>query len=305
MIIGLDSSASVPLRREAEAARAAGIRLWSGYLATRSGVRLYHPWAKADFDNARLCGATPIAYASGWDDPAACRALATTWNVRLCLDVEAGIRGDGDWVQRWLDASGAGLYGNLPVHKGRTARFHILAWYVQKDPQTTWSGLRPAAPCGWQWQNTHTEFGASVDRGWYDDWFLGSTTATAVDEVLAGGLDMATVDDIVFKLDQVLAIFDGPSSKTPRSSLLWDGEHEPYLKDIRDIMSNVASAVEVAAVEKRLGELAAAVKPADQSLTAQVQQLQDQVASLKKQLADRETQDVLRRAEAQKLLALL
>ena len=94
------------------------------------------------------------------------------WNVRLCLDVEGGIRPDGPWVQPWLSASGAGLYGNAPVHGGRTAAFHVLAAYVA-DPQATWSGAAPGTPCGWQWRGTHSEFGIGVDRGWYDDWFLG------------------------------------------------------------------------------------------------------------------------------------
>jgi len=46
----------------------------------------------------------------------------------LCLDIESGIRGDGPWKQAWLDASGAGVYGNGPCHNCRAA-FHVLAAY--------------------------------------------------------------------------------------------------------------------------------------------------------------------------------
>ena len=51
-----------------------------------------------------------------------------------CLDVEGGIRADGAWVQPWLDASGAGLYGNAPVFSGRRAAFYETA----SDPH--WNG---------------------------------------------------------------------------------------------------------------------------------------------------------------------
>src|SRR5215472_13783959 len=122
-----------------------------------------------------MLGSTPIAFCSGWDDPTALRTMAAAWNVRLCLDVESGIRGDGPWVQPWLDASGAGLYGVAGVHAGRRAAFHILARYPGFDPGVTWDGgvLRPPGPVGWQWLGGHLEFGLDVDRGWYDDWFGG------------------------------------------------------------------------------------------------------------------------------------
>src|SRR6266699_43709 len=134
MIQGLDSAA-MPNLAQVQSAKAAGRRVWSGYIATKAGVGLYSPWSKAGFDVARQCGGTPIAYCSGWDDPVALKALGASWGVRLCLDVEGGIRGDGPWVPGFLDASGAGLYGNPPVHPGRNAAFHICAVYpVLGDP---------------------------------------------------------------------------------------------------------------------------------------------------------------------------
>ena len=95
--------------------------------------------------------------------------------MRPCLDVETGIRPDGAWVQGWLDAAGAGLYGLASVHHGRRAAFHVVARYPGGDPAASWdsvAGPRPDAPCGWQWQGSHPEFGRQVDRGSYDDWFL-------------------------------------------------------------------------------------------------------------------------------------
>src|SRR5438132_1645594 len=184
MVIGLDS-ATPPSAAAVAAARAVGIRVWSGYLASQTTPRqpgksnnpfkLYNAWYEAEFDIARGCGGMPIAFASGWDDPAACKQLAAAWRVRLCLDVEGGIRGDGPWVQGWVDTAASGLYGTSGVHVNRRAAFHIAAWYVSHDPSASWpaSWPQPAAPCGWQWQNTHTEFGVGVDRSWLDDWFGG------------------------------------------------------------------------------------------------------------------------------------
>src|SRR5215472_9466677 len=177
MIAGLDSSTARPTPDIITQAYAAGVRLWSGYLATRPAVGLESPWDLASFDVARLLGSTPIAFCSGWDDPAALRSMAAAFNVRLCLDVESGIRGDGPWVQPWLDASGSGLYGNASVHweasGPRRAAFHIVSAYFGFDPGATYYGPRPPGPVGWQWLGGHLEFGLDVDRGWYDDWFGG------------------------------------------------------------------------------------------------------------------------------------
>jgi hypothetical protein len=211
MIAGLDSSAVRPDAETALQAKASGISLWSGYLATKAGVRLAAPWTLANFDNARLCGGTPIAFCSGLDDPLACKALADQWNVRLCLDVESGIRGDGAWVQPWLDASGAGLYGNAPIHAGRNAAFHVLAAYPGFDPQATWeAGVpRPSTPSGWQWQGTHTEFGIPVDRGWFDDWFLG-----AKKEVGMIMLQSSATGDVQFVSGGLVCHVDAPATVT-------------------------------------------------------------------------------------------
>lgn len=173
MIACLDSSFDAPTEAAALAARAAGIRVWAGYLATMPGVGLAAPWTELAFFNARRCGSTPIAFVSGRDDPAAVRRLAAAWRVRACLDVEDGIRPDGPWVPGWLETSGAGLYGLGRVHRARRAAFHIVARYPGSDPGATWEPQtpRPPGPCGWQWQGTHTEFGHTVDRSWLDDWF--------------------------------------------------------------------------------------------------------------------------------------
>jgi hypothetical protein len=175
MIAGLDSSWDKPTPAQLVQARAHGVRMWSGYLATRAGVNIAAPWTQQDFDRVKAAGLSSIAFCSGKDDPVACKNRAAAWGVRLCLDVESGIRGDGPWVQDWLTRSGAGLYGNAPVFHGRRAAFYVLADYPGSDPHAAWNPHvpRPNGPCGWQWQGTHEEFGCTVDRGWYDDWFAG------------------------------------------------------------------------------------------------------------------------------------
>jgi hypothetical protein len=171
-------SAQPPTDAQVQQARAAGYGGWWGYIATRgqggSALGLLHVWTLADFERVRSINPRPVAFCSGWDDPAALRSLAAQWNVRLCLDVEDGIRGNGPWVDGFLAASGAGLYGTLPV-MSHAAPFHIAALYPAAGCSgSTWpSPFPPAGPVGWQCQGTHDEFGAQVDRGVYDDWFGG------------------------------------------------------------------------------------------------------------------------------------
>jgi hypothetical protein len=250
MIVGLDSAAE-PTSAQALAAKASGVPLWSGYISTApydggSHFWLWHPWSKAGFDNARLCGATPVAYCSGWDDPVALKNQAAAWGVRLCLDVENGIRGDGPWVQSFLDASGAGLYGNWGCHVNRRAAFHILAAYPgSSDPAGTWwaQTARPAGPCGWQWVGTHTEFGVGVDRGDYDDWFGGLYGGG---QGGLGGFEMLDVNDPVVK--QLIAAVTMPLPPRPArlvaytdaqldevvKNSTWDGIATVYGPESRD-----------------------------------------------------------------------
>jgi hypothetical protein len=180
MIAGLDS-ATPPSADVLRRARAHGVKMWSGYLATKPHVNLLHPWSREEFGRVKAAGLSCLAFCSGKDDPVACKNLAASWGVRLCLDVEGGIRGDGAWVQDWLTKSGAGLYGPATVFKGRKAPFYVLARYPGSDPGRTWpsdkQNPRPNGPCGWQWRGTHTEFGVGVDRGWYDEWFVGGAAA--------------------------------------------------------------------------------------------------------------------------------
>jgi hypothetical protein len=185
MIAGLDSSFDVPSAAQLTKAKQHGVRMWSGYLATKPGVGFAHRWKKAEFARIKAAGMTAIGFCSGHDDPVACRELAAEWGVLLCLDVERGIRSDGPWVRSWLQRSGAGLYGNAPVFANRQAAFYVLAAYPGPDPSRTWTTdphhPRPHGPCGWQWQGTHDEFGCSVDRGWYDDWFVGCADGQGVE----------------------------------------------------------------------------------------------------------------------------
>jgi len=98
------------------------------------------------------------------------RGLANQWGVRGCLDVESGIRGDGSWVQPWLDASGFGVYHEEYAYPGYTAPFHVMADYVASDPSASWpaSLQRPAGPVGWQWKSNVVAYDAHVDLCYFD-----------------------------------------------------------------------------------------------------------------------------------------
>jgi hypothetical protein len=222
VIGGLDSSFDAPTAAEADAARAAGVRMWSGYLALPGGGRgLASPWSPAGFANARRCGAPPLAFCSGWDDPGQLRAAAAALGVRLCLDIEENIRDLGDWAQPWLDASGAGVYGRAEVHALRAA-FHVLAAYPGSDPAATWSGAPPAdgTPTGWQWHGSHGEFGCQVDRGWYDDWFAGED----MDDPTLIAMHHVIQDSLFGFIDPTgqQAFLDAIHAGVPMNSI-WDG----------------------------------------------------------------------------------
>jgi hypothetical protein len=199
MLFGIDSR---PLTdAQIAAAKNDGVRLAAGYLP-QAGIDPGHWWSEADFQRVRAAGLSTFAYCSGLADPASSRAMSVAWGVAICLDVEGGIRPDGDWVQWWLDASGAGLYGNLGVHPGRTASFHVLALYPDASPIGTpesWvpGVVRPPGPCGWQFQGTTAAYGTSVDRGWYDDAFSAGLHGPNI----SGGFEvLEATDPIVIEL---------------------------------------------------------------------------------------------------------
>lgn len=167
---GVDSSIDRPTPGIAAQAFQSGVRMWGGYLTTApdpTSVGLLTAWRPEDWAAIRSAGIGGIAFCSGRDDPASLRRLARELGVLLCLDVENGIRADGPWVDGWLQVSGAGLYGEAGVHY-HPAAFHVLAAYPGVVPGATWDGPAPPGPHGWQYQGTHTEWGISVDRAFYD-----------------------------------------------------------------------------------------------------------------------------------------
>src|SRR5258708_5158651 len=167
------------------------------------------------------------AYCSGWADPLAMKARAAALGIRGLLDDESGIRSLGGdpinlplspnrltarymmhggyarsvlqvksgstiwtvsaWVQPWLDASGFGQYGNMPVFAGVHASCYVFAAFPGADPGASWPNYysRPSDsnPCAWQFQGTTSMFGKSVDLTHYDDNFFGQ-----------GGTDMAFIE---------------------------------------------------------------------------------------------------------------
>lgn len=242
VIAGIDSSIDRPNAAIIQQARAAGIRLWIGYLATNQApgaFNLESPWDLASFDVARQLPCVPIGMCSGWDDPAAIRQLAAAWRVRPCLDCEDGIRADGPWVPGWLATSGAGLYGLSSVHDGRSAAFHILARYPCSppaccDPGASWPEdlARPASPTGWQWCGTHTEFGISVDRGWYD-------------EALGGIMDEATFKQWVR---------DVLNEGSAQGTTSWAGTEQDILGTIQEVFNQDSdAATKLQAIQAALG----------------------------------------------------
>jgi hypothetical protein len=254
-VIGGTDSAQQPSAASVAAAAAAGVRVWAGYFAGRN---ILNGWAKADFDRVRAGGLATFAFCSGFADPAQMAAQADAWGVPICLDVEGGIRGDGPWVQGWLDTASAGLYGNAGVHPNRTAPFNIIALYPGADPGATWPGNqpRPTGPCGWQWQGSHPAFGTTVDSAWYDDAFQ---AANQPGSGTLGG-DMFTDADRAI-LDRVfnVAMYGQHTGGDPTS----DG----YVKTT---------------VIPKLDQILAAVQASGGGLTpAQAQELADILAALK------------------------
>lgn len=274
MIVGLDSSFP-PSPATALQAKAGGIALWSGYISSapydgQSHFGLYHPWPREGFEYARLCGATPIAFCSGWDAPGTLKTLAAAWNVRLCLDIESGIRPDGPWKQPFLDAlrddarGSGGVYGNDGCHVNCRAPFHVRAAYPGSgDVQATWGGPvpRPSVPCGWQWAGTHTEFGVGVDRGDYDDFFLGENMAETDDiySILTKGTTVAgsssaisrlAADVAAIKADVATIKADGSGTATNLTPIL---NAIADLKAHPTVQSDPALLAKVDALGKHLG----------------------------------------------------
>lgn len=172
MTVDWYDSAYPPNASQCAQAKAGGIAGWAGYFKFGNDGIL-NGWALSDFQRVQQSGLRTLAYCSGWASPTVARSQSLTWDVEICLDVEGGIRGDGGWVQGWLDAAQSGLYGNWGCHAGRAAAFHVLAAYpTSGDPSdASWwaQSPRPAGLCGWQWAGSHSWAGITVDSSWFDD----------------------------------------------------------------------------------------------------------------------------------------
>lgn len=163
-----DSAFDRPTAGQCAQARAAGVGAWFGYLATiqtPGAFNLASPWDLASFQVVRAAGLQVGAFCSGLDDPWRLAQLAGAWGVtRVLLDVEDGIRGDGSWVDGWLQASGFGLYGGTEVQY-HAANYRMVAIYPLDGciGQDWPASPPPQEPHGWQCQGTHQEFGLSCD----------------------------------------------------------------------------------------------------------------------------------------------
>lgn len=157
-------------------AKAEGWQAWLGYLQTKSGVYLAGPWSDAAFAVVRSGGLLTGAYVSGWDDPVALKTKAAALGIPIILDVESGIRGDGLWVDPFLEASGAAIYGDIGVMTAHATHGHpayIFAGYPGGPQAATWPTygpvLDPARPTGWQYLGTTQESFGVVDLSNFDD----------------------------------------------------------------------------------------------------------------------------------------
>jgi hypothetical protein len=241
-VIGSLDSETPPTAAQVQQAKAANVKVWSGYIASTpftggSAFNLGRPWSEDEFAIAAGCGEPPIAFYSGWDNPAAVKAKAAAFRVkvRLCLDVEGGIRGYGAWTQPNLDASGGGLYANQATQNVCRAPFRILyGTYFNangsvNNPNATWRGAPPAEPHGWQWWNSHTEFGAGVDRSWLDDYFSSPQ----------GGLSLADAASLEAQLTDIRKwIGDIYNTGNAIEGALVPGT-DPNVKTLRDYVGDV------------------------------------------------------------------
>lgn len=236
MIWSLDSSFDAPTLAQAQAAKAAGIGFWWGYLATKPNVGLAAPWSELAFWNVRQAGLGCGAFVSGWDDPVALRTLATSWGIPLlALDDEDGIRPltSPDWRPPFLSALGGGHYGNV-ARLTLPAQFRIMANYPTGGcTGATWLGSPPPMPHGWQCRGTHTEFGLSVDRSVMDDWFGGEIVDQATFDALVAA------NPILARLNVALVTgVEDPGNKTQFEKVV-----EAYLEGIPGSFTALQQAV--------------------------------------------------------------
>jgi hypothetical protein len=202
MLIRTLDSYSPPTDAQLAAAKAGGIGAWNGYLP---GPSIDNTWHGGDFARIRAAGLQTIAYASGWADAAAMKALAASWGVIGCLDLEGGIRDtSAAWpaarVQAWLDVSGFGMYHSESGYHYYGAPFYVIAggpaYRGGADPGVTWPAgtPRPPKPTGWQWQGSHSAFGANVDSSNFDSEIWGAP---------AGGITPLTDNEPMWLLYKV------------------------------------------------------------------------------------------------------
>lgn len=280
MIPALDSSFDAPTPAQAQAAAAAGVRAWGGYLATeqRAGAfNLAAPWSRQAFAIVQQAGLRAIAFCSGWDDPVVLRQLAAEWGLLLFLDDEDRIRRltQPDWRPAFLQASGAGLYGLLSRHN-IAAPYRIAAEYPTGGcTGATWpTSPAPPEPHGWQCQGTHTEFGLSVDRSALDDWFQEATMA--IDPAILQELrtNAATSARIVSATDAAQDDAGNPID------VHWTAGY--VLAHVRALQAQLG---QLLGDDQQVQQAVAALTQQVQSQGATVQAVQAAVAALKDQLA--------------------
>lgn len=228
MRTGFDS-AYPPTVSQIQAAKAAGISAWSGYfpgpgILNGWSEQNFHDVMNGGLGTSAYCSgwADPVAMETqrvSWgvpriilDDESGIRSVATHTQfefsagenrrlarsmmhtvgglIRPVLEQKNGVWTVSSWVQPWLNASGAGQYGNEPVFAGVVASCYVFAAYPGGDPGLSWPTYYPrpsGGPCGWQFQGTHSFSGIGVDSTHYDDDFWAFGPKPGEEEMLTVG----------------------------------------------------------------------------------------------------------------------
>lgn len=275
MTVDWFDSAFPPNASQCAQAKAAGIAGWAGYFKFGNDGIL-NGWALSDFQRVQAAGLRTIAYVSGWASPTVARAQSLTWDVEICLDVEGGIRGDGGWVQGWLDAAQSGLYGNWGCHAGRAAAFHVLAAYpTSGDPSgASWwaQSPRPGGLCGWQWAGSHSWAGITVDSSWFDDGIANGLFGP-------GSGSIGEISDLTPEQDATLTVTSNKVNEI--WDLLRNGVHDPANPDwIRTELEGLkADVTAIAGLQLTAGQMQQVVDAVTAAFTAALAKLKVTISS--------------------------
>lgn len=175
----LDSS-TPPTDAALEQAAAAGIVAWAGYVSSPG-----HPvgWARADFDRVRRARLVPV-YVDLGSSPGTIGsklvALGAQPGDNVVTDIESGgatLQAAGAWrAAVAADGYRPWVYGSWATVNAAPAGFAVKWGAAYGQAPAT---VRPGEVV--QFENTHTEFGMSVDRSAVGEGVFGMTAVERAD----------------------------------------------------------------------------------------------------------------------------